>query len=260
MEPPGTTGFTSLPWELRAGILGRVSPTAREGLLVSRGMRELADEAFMLNIRTGNLVDPTIGIPERGIYFKLNAAGNGEYFSPEPALWQSFKRLRDGDIPRHNLTGREGVYPIIPVLIYGTVTAHPRPNIKFVSLAVYLHRDQTASDLPYPYFMSIYPYDRTNTVIIRASKSQELYDKIRVAHGSFTGRYPQFNLFLNAIISEIKAGTLEPYVFTGDIQNRTHDATTETRKAQFRIIPLNVTEFEAAQMILPSLQTDVGTL
>ena len=102
MEGPGL-GFSDLPRELRTDILGRVSPTAREGTLVSQGMRELADTALMDNIRSGNLVDPSIGVPEHREYFKLDVVGNGEYFSPEPALWQSFKRLRTGDIPRHIL-------------------------------------------------------------------------------------------------------------------------------------------------------------
>ena len=93
MVTAASTGlqFTDLPPEIQAGILGRASPTAREGTLVSRQMKELADAALMANIRTGNLVDPTIGIPERDMYFKLDARGNGEYFSPEPGLWRAIR-------------------------------------------------------------------------------------------------------------------------------------------------------------------------
>jgi len=86
--------FSDLPPEVLVNILGRVSPTAREGVLVSRDMKELADIALMDNIRTNNLVDPTIGAVNRNEYFKVDAEGNGEYFSPKPGLWRELKASR----------------------------------------------------------------------------------------------------------------------------------------------------------------------
>lgn len=62
--------------------------------------------------------------------------------------------------------------------------------------------------------------------------------------------------YFNNIINEIGAGTLEPHLMTGKISNRDGSVS----NAQFRVIPLNKVEFNAAQMILPSLQTGVGTL
>ncbi len=58
-------------------------------------MEELADVALLDNIQTGNLVDPTLGIPDRTEYFKLKPDGSGDYFEPSPGLWQSLKKSRN---------------------------------------------------------------------------------------------------------------------------------------------------------------------
>ena len=86
--------FADLPPEIQVNILGRVSPTAREGVLVSHGMKELADAALVANIRSGDLVDPTIGTHERDMYFKLTPDGSGVY-TPEPGLYRELGKLAD---------------------------------------------------------------------------------------------------------------------------------------------------------------------
>ena len=90
----GGLQFAELPTEMQLEILGRVSPTVREAALVSRGMQELADTALLTNIQVGDLVDPTLGIPDRAEYFKLKPGGLGDYFAPLPGLWQSLKEAR----------------------------------------------------------------------------------------------------------------------------------------------------------------------
>ena len=90
----GGLQFEELPREMRLEILGRVSPTIREAATVSKGMRELADVALLDNIRAGNLVDPTIDIPDRAEYFKLKPDGSGDYFASLPGLWESLKKAR----------------------------------------------------------------------------------------------------------------------------------------------------------------------
>ena len=90
----GGLQFEELPPEMKLKILGRVSPTAREAATVSRGMRELSDTVLLDNIRTGNLVDPTLGIPDRAEYFKLKPDGSGDYFASLPGLWESLKYAR----------------------------------------------------------------------------------------------------------------------------------------------------------------------
>lgn len=102
---PGRTQFLDLSPELQVNILGRVSPTASEGVLVSWHMKELADAALMANIRSNNLVDPTIvylngkdvPIPQRSKYFKLDEYGRAEYFSPEPGLWQVVQNFANSE-------------------------------------------------------------------------------------------------------------------------------------------------------------------
>ena len=90
----GGLQFSELPTDVQLEILGRVSPTVREARVVSRGMQELADVALLDNIRIGNLVDPTLGIPDRAEYFKLKPDDSGDYFEPSPGLWRSIKDAR----------------------------------------------------------------------------------------------------------------------------------------------------------------------
>ncbi len=90
----GGLQFAELPTEMQLEILGRVSPTVREAALVSRGMQELADTALLTNIQVGDLVDPTLGIPDRAEYFKLKPDDSGDYFEPSPGLWRSIKDAR----------------------------------------------------------------------------------------------------------------------------------------------------------------------
>jgi len=106
--------FSDLPFEIQMDILERIPITNRAIARVSKGMKELADIALINNIRHNNLVDPTIGIPNRKDYFKVDTAGDGEYFSSEPGLWRIFEDIR--------LDNKLETRPDVDyILIYGTL-------------------------------------------------------------------------------------------------------------------------------------------
>ena len=116
--------FTDLPSELQANIMGRISPTAREFSLVSSAYKTLADYALAQNVEQSRLVDPTIGMPDREMFFKLIGPGSessgslgivtsvtqGEYFEPKPGLLGNIKALR----------ADRGSWRFMTGLVYGT--------------------------------------------------------------------------------------------------------------------------------------------
>jgi len=115
--------LTELPDYLQGEVLGRISPTAREFATVSKEWNKLADYALFRNIQEGRLVDPTVGIPNREMFFKLVKPGSesrgsldiltnetrGEYFDPKPGLIDNIRTMR----MNRWITGWTG-------LIYGT--------------------------------------------------------------------------------------------------------------------------------------------
>ena len=243
--------FTDLPAELQVDILGRVSPTAREGVLVSRQMRAVADMVLMANIRAGDLVDPTIGIPERDQYFKLDARGNGEYFSPEPGLWRSVKKYRTerlGDpktTSRRSLAGGADIkFTVrnVPLLFYGTIHNSENNLVtgKFVSL-VMIDSDLSNYILNYEFYSidSASPYGNNQFEFDAGSSGGEAGKLVAYLTGGTESGVRKYALPLS--VTDRVPGLRPEYVVT-------------------RVISLTNELVYSGQLIFPSVRDDVLTL
>ena len=252
-EIPVTGGaqFMDLPAELQVDILGRVSPTAREGVLVSRQMRAVADMVLMANIRAGDLVDPTIGIPERDQYFKLDARGNGEYFSPEPGLWRSVKKYRTerlGDpktTSRRSLAGGADIkFTVrnVPLLFYGTIHNSENNLVtgKFVSL-VMIDSDLSNYILNYEFYSidSASPYGNNQFEFDAGSSGGEAGKLVAYLTGGTESGVRKYALPLS--VTDRVPGLRPEYVVT-------------------RVISLTNELVYSGQLIFPSVRDDVLTL
>ena len=244
--------FTDLPAEIQLNILGRVSPTAREVVPVSHGMRQLADVVLMDSIRSGDLVDPTIGIPEREEYFKLDADGNGEYFSSQPGLWRSVQKYRNerrGDPytdyrPAFYSHDIDLPYTVsnIPLLLYGTIHAEKDHSVKgiFVSLASINSDTEDHEEYgAYPIY-SVSPYGDTRFDIEPLIyRSPELHDEVvkYFTSGTAVGER-EFHLPISA---RARTSTSDEYVSA-------------------RVVSLTNEVIYSGQLIFPSVRDDVLTL
>ncbi len=258
----GPFPFAELPPELQVEVLGRTSPTVREGTLVSQGMKELADAALMKNIRENKLVDPTIGIPNRNEYFKVTVRGEGEYFSSEPGLWRNFKKYRTEDIisQRYLMSPTENVVQFHPALIYGVYSKPGETDThKFVSLAAFIHSSY---------------HKPLKFMTIRSEDDPKLF---KIDYGSRA--HYQMGIFITLwytrdettledrmkIIDELGAGTLTLDIRKAKILLTVKETGASRRQriiynAKIRIIPLNKIELDGAEMILPSLRDDVAVI
>ena len=240
--------FTDLPAELQVDILGRVSPTAREGVLVSQTMKELADQALLNNLRYNNSVDPTIGAPERSEFFKINAKGQGEYFSPEPGLWRQIKASRTNPpSEREMMHRRERFKRLVPkfhvfdtqdFLVYGTSATFG----KFAAIASYdglavnpriiLTLDATGPN----------PEDFVTVDVYIRIDLDELLDKPVEETSSFSAHISD-----QLAGSGHWAGTAVSLFITSS----------GNENARVYMIPLNEDNMRKAEIILPSLREDV---
>jgi len=265
------TQFSDLPPEVMVNILGRVSPTAREGTLVSRGMKELADVALMDNIRSGNLIDPTIGIPGRGDFFKVDVWGNADYFSPEPGLWQAVRKYRSerlGDLRYDsfaNFIGRrspEYAVNFVPLILYGTIHDEQsfRMKQKFVSLAMIDFNSN-----------SINHRSKTEYKIYSVSGYKEFSDDNYFSISGNTYSYPDvYNQVINYFTRGIKGDKISAPEFKLDMQfgNRIAPGPAkpvyrglnfdiQLEVARCEILRLTNELVYSGQLIFPSIRDDV---
>ncbi len=126
--------FSALPPELQLAIVGQVSPTTREATIISKGMKVLADVALIDNIRTGNVVDPSIGMPNREQYFKVKPGGVGEYFSLIPGLGLAISKARKRYLVSQQAILLYGRFNIGNITKFRYPGYGPDP-IKFVAIA-----------------------------------------------------------------------------------------------------------------------------
>jgi len=98
-------------------LLAKTNPLNRLNLIYEldklipstiRKVEELTDKVLLNNIKANNLVDPTIGIVDRGEYFKIDSAGQGIYL-PNPGMWRHIQGIRE-DFDNET-----------PILLYGTI-------------------------------------------------------------------------------------------------------------------------------------------
>ena len=258
--------FAELPSEIQLEILGRVSPTAREAAIVSKGMKELADIVLMDNIRRNDLIDPTIGIPERAKYFKLDKYGEGEYFEPEPGMWRQMKVLRKHRIP---------ILGPMSYILYGeldiTGAIQSKPEVKLpnkIKIVVpvrirdyYFDKTRNHIRVHFEHGKSIgLPYTGTFGINISVTikENLEAYDRVNynIIH----------NLFTNALVSgkQFDISLLRVNILTPgniSIQNVEHASLPLSPVPMIpgivRIIPLGE---DLDKMILPSVQNDVYTM
>ena len=124
----GSFPFQNLPLELQSQVISKLPTTERQITQVAKGYKELTDRVLISKIKDDDLDDPTIGIPNRGEYFKIDPVNRGEYFKPSPGLWPAIQNIRDimiDENPKNEYA-----------LLYGTALADitASGSFKFVTL------------------------------------------------------------------------------------------------------------------------------
>lgn len=246
--------FTNLPPELQTKILGRVSPTAREGVLVSRTMKDLADVALVANIRNNDLIDPTIGMPERAEYFKLDTFGNGDYFAPKPGLWKNLKEFRTTNVDdmiskARGYRGRE--YPLVPVLIYGSFRGSEFGDVAALRLGLSVGTNKFVS---LGYTSHDFQRSRTFRTVVNGTDPKQILPPANigpVAIGLHDNRIRLRDIPIGRLIGNYLNNyqSYEAYINIGMWET--------DKRVPVQLILLDKATVDQAKLILPSLRDDV---